>query len=92
LGISCGAWSASPRKRTSLSPRPHGPPARFPKSAYKQAFLCALARLKGGPDVPPRHPLLKADAISTDPRWRESYFGDIDYEGVCAPAEDLSEP
>jgi hypothetical protein len=55
-------------------------------------LLCALAKLKGGPDVPPRHPLLEAAAISTEPRWRESYFGDIDNECVCAPAEDLSEP
>jgi hypothetical protein len=54
--------------------QPHGPPARFPMSAYKEAFLCAMDRLKGGPNVPPRHPLLKAAANSTDPRWRESYF------------------
>lgn len=54
----------------STIPQPHGPPARFPKSDYKQAFLCAMARLKGGPDVLPRHRLLEAATISTDPRWR----------------------
>ena len=49
---------------TNLIPQPHGLPARFPRSAYKEAFLCAMDRLKGGPNVPPRHPLLKAAANS----------------------------
>jgi hypothetical protein len=73
-------------------PQQNGPPARFPRSALEEAFLNAIARLKGGPDVPPRHPLLKAAANSTDPRWRESYFRDIDCPDAPTPLEDLSEP
>ena len=51
----------------------------------------AMERLGGGPDVPPRHPLLEAARNSSDPRWRESYFSDIDYDGATTPIEDLSE-
>jgi hypothetical protein len=37
-----------------------------------------MERLGAGEDAPPRHPLLEAAANSTDPRWAESFFGDID--------------
>ena len=72
-------------------PQEDGTVARFPQSAYKEAFLNAMDRLRGGPDVPPRHPLLEAARNSSDPRWRESYFSDIDYQGVTKPIADLSE-
>jgi hypothetical protein len=73
-------------------PQPDGPPARFPRAALGEAFSNAMERLGAGEDAPPRHPLLKAAANSTDPSWRESFFSDIDYEGTPAPIEDLSEP
>jgi hypothetical protein len=72
-------------------PQQDGPPARFPESALREAFLNAMERLKGGPDVPPRHPLLEAARNSSDSQWRESFFSDIDYEGATTPIEDLSE-
>jgi hypothetical protein len=59
-------------------PQPNGPPARFPRSAYKEVFLNAMARLGGGESAPPLHPLLEAARNSSDPRWRDSYFSDID--------------
>jgi hypothetical protein len=72
-------------------PQQDGTVARFPKSAFKEAFLNAMDRLGAGPDASPRHPLLKAARNSSDPRWRESYFSDIDYDGASMPVEDLSE-
>ncbi len=49
-------------------PQQQGPPARFPPSATKEAFMRSLARLKGE-DVP-EHPLSTAAATSSDSRWR----------------------
>jgi hypothetical protein len=74
-------------------PQIDGPPAKFPRSAYVEAFMCCMARLKGGPDIPPRHPLVVAARNSSDKAWRESFFGDIDFAGEDAiePPEDLSE-
>jgi hypothetical protein len=72
-------------------PQQDGSVAKFPQSAYKEAFGNAMARLGAGEGAPPRHPLLEAARNSSDPRWRESFFSDIDYEGSTAPIEDLSE-
>jgi hypothetical protein len=72
-------------------PQRDGPPAKFPQSAYKEAFLNAVDRIGAGSDAPPRHPLLEAARNSSDPRWRESYFSDIDYKDADTPVEDLSE-
>ena len=72
-------------------PQRDGSIKRFPPCAFEEAFLCAMARIGAGEDAPPRHPLLEAARNSSDPRWRESYFSDIDYEGVTEPVEDLSE-
>jgi hypothetical protein len=72
-------------------PQQDGTTAKFPRSAYREAFVCALDRIGAGEDAPPRHPLLEAARNSSDPRWRESYFSDIDFEGSTAPIEDLSE-
>ena len=74
-------------------PQIDGPPAKFPRSAYEQAFMCCMARLRRGPDIPPRHPLLDAARNSSDPAWRNSYFADIDLGAgdVIEPPEDLSE-
>jgi hypothetical protein len=73
-------------------PQPDGPPAKFPRCALKEAFSNAMERLGAGEDAPPRHPLLEAAANSTDPRWAESFFGDIDCPDAPTPVEDLSEP
>jgi hypothetical protein len=72
-------------------PQQNGSVARFPQTAYKEAFLNAADRIGGGADVPPRHPLLEAARNSSDPRWRESFFSDIDYDGATNPVPDLSE-
>jgi hypothetical protein len=72
-------------------PQKDGSIKRFPPCAFEEAFLCAMARIGAGEDAPPRHPLLEAARNSSDPRWRESYFSDIDYEGATEPVEDLSE-
>ncbi len=74
-------------------PQRDGPPVRFPRSAYEEAFLNCMARLKGGPDIPPRHPLVVAARNSSDKAWRDSYFGDIDVgdEDAIEPPPDLSE-
>jgi hypothetical protein len=73
-------------------PQQDGTVARFPESAAREAFMNAMDRLGAGPDAPPRHPLLEAARNSSDPRWRDSCFGDIDYPGATMPLEDLSEP
>jgi hypothetical protein len=72
-------------------PQKDGSIKRFPPCAFEEAFLCAMARIGAGEDAPPRHPLLEAARNSSEPRWRESYFSDIDYEGATEPVEDLSE-
>ena len=73
-------------------PQPDGPPAKFPRHALGEAFSNAMERLGAGEDATPRHPLLKAAANSTDPRWAESFFGDIHCPGTPTPVGDLSEP
>ncbi len=73
-------------------PQQDGTVARFPASAYREAFLNAMDRLGAGENAPPRHPLLIAAQNSSDPKWREDYFGDIDFEGSTDPIPDLSEP
>ncbi|MDP8953140.1 MAG: hypothetical protein M3N18_13070 [Actinomycetota bacterium] len=78
-------------------PQQDGTVARFPRSAYREAFLNAVdrIRLRGTDERPPRHPLLDAARSSSDPRWRVSYFSDIDDpaedEGDGEPVPDLSE-
>jgi hypothetical protein len=72
-------------------PQQDGTVARFPKSAYKEAFLNATDRLGAGEDAPPRHPLLEAATNTSDPRWRTSFFSDIDFDGAVEQIEDLSE-
>jgi hypothetical protein len=76
-------------------PQRSGPPARFPREAYAEAFVNAMDRLKGGADVPPRHPLLDAARNSSDYSWREVFFADIDVvdheSNVIDEIEDLSE-
>jgi hypothetical protein len=74
-------------------PQIDGPPAKFRRHDYVEAFMCCMARLRGGPDIPPRHPLVVAARNSSDKAWRESFFGDIDVEGddVIEPPPDLSE-
>lgn len=73
-------------------PQPDGTVAKFPASAYRDAFLNAMDRLGAGENAPPRHPLLIAAQNSSDPKWRGDYFSDIDFEGATEPVPDLSEP
>lgn len=68
-------------------PQPNEPPARFPESALKEAFLVTTARLSGD-DVPP-HPLALAAARSPSSEWNRSLYAD---DGAAVePVEDLSE-
>jgi hypothetical protein len=76
-------------------PQQEGPPARFPPSATKVAFMRSLARLKGE-DVP-EHPLSTAAATSSDSRWRGSFVAGThtvtgDGRELGEPIPDLSEP
>lgn len=50
------------------NPQQDGSVARFPRSAYREAFLNAIERIGAGADAPPRHPLLEAARNSSDPR------------------------
>jgi hypothetical protein len=72
-------------------PQKDGTVAKFPQDAYAEAFLNAIETMGGGEVAPPLHPLLEAARNSSDPRWRDSYFSDIDYDGAPTPIEDLSE-
>jgi hypothetical protein len=76
-------------------PQQQGPPARFPPSAPKEAFMRSVARLKGE-DVP-EHPLSTAAATSSDSRWRGSFIAGThaltgDGRELGEPIPDLSEP
>ncbi len=76
-------------------PQQQGPPAMFPPSATKEAFMRSLARLKGE-DVP-EHPLSTAAATSSDSRWRGSFVAGThaitgDGRELGEPIPDLSEP
>jgi hypothetical protein len=79
------------RQEMVCIPQLDGSVARFPRSAYKEAFLNAVARLGAGDDAPPRHPLLEAAANSSDPAWRNSFFSDVDYDGSVETIPDLSD-
>jgi len=67
-------------------PQPGGPPARFPESALKDAFVNAVRRTCGE-DVE-EHPLSTAARNSSDPKWRASAYAGP--EEVPEPPEDLS--
>ncbi len=67
-------------------PQRGGPPARFPESALKNAFLSAVRRTCGE-DVP-EHPLSTAARNSPDPQWRDSVVAGP--EEVPDAVEDLS--
>ncbi len=76
-------------------PQQQGPPARFPPSATKEAFMRSLARLKGE-DVS-EHPLSTAAATSSDSCWRGSFVAGTqaitgDGRELGEPIPDLSEP
>jgi len=73
--------------RHHKKPKPTHPSS----SLYHVAFLNALARLGAGDEAPPRHLLLIAAARSSDPRWRENYFGDIDCDEHTNPVTALYE-
>ena len=70
-------------------PQPGGPPARFPESAIKDAYVSAFRRACG--EDAPEHPLCAAARNSPDPEWRDSFVAGPD-EGVPAHVPDLSEP
>ena len=68
-------------------PQPCGPPARFPESQLKDAFLTTTRR-HCGEDVP-AHPLALAAGRSSDPTWSNSFYADDG--GPVDDVEDLSE-
>ena len=68
-------------------PQPNGPPARFPESQLRDAFVTATRR-QCGENIEP-HPLGLAAARSPDPTWSESFYADDGSE--TSPVEDLSE-
>jgi hypothetical protein len=68
-------------------PQRDGPPAEFPRSAAREAFLANVRRLRG--EAVREHPLSTAAANSSDATWRESFVAG-GFE-VAAPVRDLSE-
>ncbi len=71
-------------------PQQQGPPAKFPPSATKEAFMRSVARLKGE-DVP-EHPLSTAATNSPDSQWRGSFVAGTHTVTGGGAVEDLSEP
>ena len=70
-------------------PQQDGPPAVFPESALKDAYVNLCDRMGAGDDAPPEHPLMEAARNSSDPEWSTSFYAtDAD---ATAPIEDLSE-
>ena len=68
-------------------PQPTGPPAQFPESELKEAFV-VTSRRHCGEDVP-AHPLALAAGRSPEPAWANSFYADDGSE--VTPVEDLSE-
>ena len=66
-----------------------GPPAKFPQSALREAFLTNVKRIGGGKDVPEEHPLTKAIRNSPDLRWHSTMVGPVN--APEEPVPDLSE-
>jgi hypothetical protein len=68
------------------------PPAKFPRSALKEAFVNGMNQIKAaaeGRDLPPDHELVTAAKNSRDPAWRRSFFSGAD---LSVPiTEDLSD-
>jgi len=73
-------------------PQRYGPPARFPTSALKDAYLNLIERMGAGEDAPPEHPLLVAVRNSSDPEWTATFYFAADPDEVTRPVPDLSEP
>ena len=67
--------------------QPDGPPAKFPESQLKEAFL-TTSRRACGEDVEP-HPLALAAGRSPDPGWSNSLYADDG--SPVTPVRDLSE-
>ncbi len=70
-------------------PQQQGPPAKFPPSATKEAFMRSVARLKG--EGVPEHPLSTAAANSSDRHWRESFVAGTHTVIGGRVVEDLSD-
>ena len=73
-----------------MIPQRDGPPARFPASAAKDAFINLMERLGAGEDAPPEHRMLTAVRNSSDPGWTASFFFVQDPDEMTKPVEDLS--
>ena len=78
-------------KEMLIIPQVDGSPARFPKSAARDAYANLMERHAKGEDAPPEHPLLAAARHSSDPWWSSSLYADLGGEGWTDPVEDLSE-
>jgi hypothetical protein len=72
-------------------PQPDGSVARFPESEGLAAFGNLVSRMGAGDAAPPEHPMLTAARNSTDPEWREMFFGGLGDGDITEPIEDLSE-
>lgn len=73
-------------------PQRDGTVKRFPQRQLAEAFMSNANRLKAsvnGEPVPDEHPVVVAAANSSDPAWRDSFFGEMDLE--LGEVEDLSE-
>lgn len=71
-------------------PQTDGTVKKFPPSDLELAYLNFMARMGGGDEAPPEHPLLVAARNSTDPKWSGSFFattGDV----MTEPPEELFE-
>ncbi len=73
-----------------IIPQQDGTRAKFPPSAYEEAFVASLERLKGNLDVP-EHPLSTAAANSPDSEWRGSFVAGTHTITPGESLEDLSE-
>jgi hypothetical protein len=73
-------------------PQHDGTVARFPRSALRDAYANHMARMGGGEDAPPEHPLIEAARNSSAPKWSNSFFAPDDPEEWTKPVPDLSEP
>src|SRR5215218_4757854 len=68
------ALAAREQEELVVVPQRYGPPARFPTSALKEAYLNLMERMGAAEDAPPEHPLLKAVRNSPDPKWQNSFY------------------
>jgi hypothetical protein len=70
-------------------PQPDGPPAVFPESALKDAYINLCDRMGAGDGAPPEHPLMEAARNSSAPKWSGSFYATDG--ATTGPIEELFE-